>query len=447
MSGKKLSESLKRNLIQNSIRKKLQNIEKTGQSRGSSLLSRYTRSIDEKFLHWKHHTGFQQVETIRKGSEQLGVSSPFFRVHQGIAGATSLINDQQMLNFSSYNYLDLNGHPLINEAAKQAIDRYGTSVSASRIVSGERPIHQQFERQIADCYGVDDALVYVSGHATNVSTIGYLFSSSDLIIHDEYIHNSSVMGSELSGAKRLLFPHNDLDALEKILLEQRHQFQRVLIIVEGLYSMDGDYPDLPRLIELKNTYKTFLMVDEAHSFGVLGKSGLGIREQFAVNGSEVDIWMGTLSKSLCAMGGFIAGESALIDNLRHLSPGFLYSVGLSAPIVAAASQALDLMQEEPERLEKLSAISGYFLNKAQTLGLNTGHAVGQAIIPVILGSSLLAGKASEFLFQHAINVQPILYPAVPEKNARLRFFMNAEHTREQVDHCLQLLADFLQNNA
>lgn len=444
MTGKKLSESLKQSLIQNSIKKKLKNLEKAEQS--SSLLPRYTQAIEKKHLEFASHPGYLQIETIRKGSEQLGVSSPFFRVHEGIAGATSEINGQQMLNFSSYNYLNFNGDPRVSQAAKEAIDRYGTSVSASRIVSGERPIHQQFERLIADTYGVDDALVYVSGHATNVSTIGYLFGHNDLIIHDEYIHNSSIMGSELSGAKRLLFPHNDLHALEKILREQRHQYQRVLIVVEGLYSMDGDYPNLPQLVELKNTYKTFLMVDEAHSFGVLGKGGLGIREQFGIDGNQVDIWMGTLSKSLSAMGGFIAGSSPLIDNLRYLSPGFLYSVGISAPIIAAASKALQLMQEEPQRVAKLRAISNYFLERAKSLGMNTGHASGDAIIPIILGSSLLAGKASEYLFNKAINVQPILYPAVPEKNARLRFFMNCEHTQEQVNHCLDHLHTFLLNH-
>ena len=441
MSSKKLSNSLKQKLIQNSIKKKLERIEH--QNENDNLASLMTRSIPEKHYRFDQFPGYLQVETLRKGSERLGVSNPFFRVHDGVAGALTHIEGKEIINFSSYNYLNLNGHPEVNAAAKAAIDQYGTSVSASRIVSGERLIHQQLEQEIAKTYEVDDALVYVSGHATNVSTIGYLFGKKDLVIHDEYIHNSSIIGTELSGAKRLIFPHNNLDALKNILTEQRQKYEKVLIIVEGLYSMDGDYPDLDQLIKLKNEFKAFLMVDEAHSFGVLGTSGKGLREHFGKDGKEVDIWMGTLSKTLSGMGGYIAGESALIDNLRNLSPGFLYSVGISAPIAAAALQSLEIMKREPQRIKALHDISGYLLEKARLLGLDTGHSVGVAIIPIILGSSLKAGKASEYLFEHGINVQPIVYPAVPEKNARLRFFLNSEHTKEQVDHCLELIARFM----
>jgi 8-amino-7-oxononanoate synthase len=443
MSSKKLSNTLKQKLIENSIKKKLDRID--NQVKDINLSGISANMIADKHYRFDKHPGYLQLETLRKGSEMLGVKNPFFRLHDGIAGPVSFIEGKETVNFSSYNYLNLNGHPEVSQAAKAAIDQYGTSVSASRIVSGERPIHQQLEKAIADTYGVDDAVVYVSGHATNVSTIGYLFGKKDLIIHDEYIHNSSIIGAELSGSKRLLFPHNNLDALKKILAEQRHKYEKVLIIVEGLYSMDGDYPDLDELIQLKNSFKAFLMVDEAHSFGVLGNSGKGIREMFKRKGNEVDIWMGTLSKTLSGMGGYIAGESALIDNLKNLSPGFLYSVGISAPIAAAALQSLEIMKREPQRIQALHAISEYFLKKAKSLGLDTGHSVGYAIIPVILGSSLKASMASEYLFEHGFNVQPILYPAVPEKNARLRFFLNSEHTQKQVDDCLEQIYSFLKN--
>ncbi len=441
MSSRKLSNTLKQKLIESSIKKKLNRIENTSQDGSTSLFQQST--ISDKHYRFDKHPGYLQLETLKKGAEMLGVSNPFFRVHQGVAGATSYIDGKAVINFSSYNYLNLNGHPEVNQAAKTAIDDYGTSVSASRIVSGERPIHQELEQSIAETYEVDDAVVYVSGHATNVSTIGYLFEKKDLIIHDEYIHNSSIIGSELSGAKRLIFPHNNLDSLHKTLTEQRHKYEKTLVIVEGLYSMDGDFPDLDRLIKLKNEFKFFLMVDEAHSFGVLGKHGKGIREVFNKKGNEVDIWMGTLSKSLSGMGGYIAGESALIENLRNLSPGFLYSVGISAPIAAAAIESLKIMKREPERIKALQEISEYFLKKAKSLELDTGHSVGIAIIPIILGSSLKASKASEYLLEQGFNVQPILYPAVPEKNARLRFFLNSEHTKHQVDTCLELIKKFL----
>lgn len=437
--SQKLSDSLKNKLIQKTLEHKLKRAEAS-----PSALSHLLSGADARkkvFTRFDEHPVYKKMTIMRDGADSLGVSSPFFRVHEGTAGATSQINGQTVINFASYNYLDLSGNPAVNRAAKEAIDQYGTSVSASRIVSGERPIHQALENAIATAYQVEDALVFVSGHATNVSTIGYLFTAKDLIIHDEYIHNSSIVGSQLSGAKRLSFSHNNLEALEQLLKEHRHQFERVLIVVEGLYSMDGDCPNLPHLIALKQKYHALLMVDEAHSFGVMGQHGLGLREHFQINSQDVDIWMGTLSKTLSGCGGYIAGSHALVQMLRYLAPGFLYSVGIPAPIAAASLAALSLMQAEPERVEKLHTISQQFLNTAKELGFNTGHSIGIAIIPIILGSSLKAAKASEMLLAQGINVQPILYPAVPEQSARLRFFLSCNHTNEQVHSTLTQLKD------
>lgn len=440
MAVKKLTNDLKQKLIQQSLQRKLKNAEAEAEKPTASLGE---AAIHDKFCRFDQHPGYIQLQIMNKGAQQLGVESPFFRVHEGLAGATSRIDGRELINFASYNYLGLSGHPEINDAAVQSIHQYGTSVSASRIVSGERPIHQQLEKALAETYEVDDAVVFVSGHATNVSTIGYLFGPKDLIIHDEYIHNSSIVGAQLSGSKRLAFPHNDLDALDKLLADNRQQFERCIIVVEGLYSMDGDYPDLNRLVALKNKYRVFLMVDEAHSFGVLGKTGKGLREEFSIAGKDVDIWMGTLSKTLSGCGGYIAGESALVENLRHLSPGFLYSVGIPAPTAAAALKSLEIMQREPQRAEKLKAISNYFTTRAREMKLNIGDSTGIAIIPVILGSSVKAAQISAQLFKKGINVQPILYPAVPEKSARLRFFLCCDHTEEQIDHTLQLLKEAL----
>lgn len=440
MAVKKLTNDLKQKLIQQSLQRKMKATE-SGAAKPARTLAGST--VPEKFYRFDQHPGYLQVQIMNKGAEQLGVESPFFRVHDGIAGATSSIRGQQVINFSSYNYLGLSGHPQVNAAAVQATEKYGTSVSASRIVSGERPIHRQLEHAIAQTYEVDDAVVFVSGHATNVTTLGHLFGAKDLVIHDEYIHNSSVVGTELSGAKRLSFPHNDLDALDSLLQQHRKQFERVVIVVEGLYSMDGDYPDLQRLVDIKTKHHAFLMVDEAHSFGVLGNTGKGLRELFDLPGNAVDIWMGTLSKTLSGCGGYIAGCRALIDNLRYLAPGFLYSVGLPAPTAAAALESLSLMKAEPERIEKLHAISGYFIERARALNMNVGESVGVAIVPVILGSSLKATQACAALLEAGINVQPILYPAVPERSARLRFFLSCDHTREQVDTTLEVLAAFL----
>jgi 8-amino-7-oxononanoate synthase len=225
--------------------------------------------------------------------------------------------------------------------------------------------------------------------------------------------------------------------LDRLLQENRRQYERVLIILEGLYSMDGDYPDLPEFIAVKRKHKAFLMVDEAHSLGVMGNSGLGIRDHFGIDGKEVDIWMGTLSKTLAGCGGFIAGESALVEHLKFLAPGFLYSVGMPAQVAAPTLAALHILKQEPERVRRLQQLSAYFLAQAQRLGMDTGQSQGIAIIAALTGSSLSAVRMSEALFQKGINVQPILYPAVSEKSARLRFFISCEHTEAQIDQTLQ----------
>ena len=228
-------------------------------------------NVAEAFTRFDRHPGYQEMLVPKAAAERLRVRNPFFIAHDGVAGAVTRIEGREYFNFSSYNYLGLVGHPAINKAAKDAIDRYGTSASASRVVSGERPIHRELEEALADNYGVEDCAVFVSGHATNVTTIGYLFGPKDLVIHDALIHNSTLEGAKLSGSARRSFPHNDFDALDTILAEIRSQFERVLIVVEGHYSMDGDIPDLPRLIDIKRRHGCFLMVDEAHSLGILGQ--------------------------------------------------------------------------------------------------------------------------------------------------------------------------------
>ncbi|AXY41433.1 aminotransferase class I/II-fold pyridoxal phosphate-dependent enzyme [Halomonas sp. JS92-SW72] len=400
-------------------------------------------AVSEHLTRFDAHPAYQQIALIREGARRLGLSDPFFKVHEGIAGATSRIDGRDCLNFASYNYLGLSGDPRINQAACDAVARHGTSVSASRMVAGERPIHRELEQAIAEAYQAEDAVAFVSGHATNVSTLGHLMGPRDLILHDEYIHNSALVGAQLSGARRIAFPHNDPDALEALLARHRHQFERTLIVIEGLYSMDGDVPALPRFIEIKRRHRAWLMVDEAHSFGVLGQHGLGLREHFGVASEAVDIWMGTLSKSLAGCGGYIAGSRALVEMLRYLAPGFLYSVGLPAQVAAPALAALRLMRQEPERVARLHEISRYFLERARALDLDTGHSIGAAVVPVIVGSSPLAARLSHALYDQGINVQPILHPAVPEQSARLRFFLCCDHTPQQVDTTLDALVTAL----
>lgn len=396
--------------------------------------------VSDDLCRFDRHPGYEKLLLPRLAAERLGLNNPFFISHDGVAGATSQINGRTFLNFSSYNYLGLSGHPRINKAAKDAIDRYGTSASASRLVAGERPVQRELEEALAELHGVDDCVVFVSGHATNVSTIGYLFGPKDLIIHDALVHNSSLEGIKLSGASRRSFPHNDCAALDAILGELRGQFERVLIIVEGLYSMDGDLPDLPRLIEIKTRHKAFLMVDEAHAIGVLGRTGRGVGEHYGIPGRSVDIWMGTLSKTLAGCGGYIAGDKTLVENLKYSAPGFVYSVGI-APVLAAASlEALRVMLFEPERVARLQERGAQFLQLARQHGIDTGRSQGYAVTPAIMKGSLKATRVSNRLFEQGINVQPIVYPAVEERAARLRFFVSCTHTESQIRTAVELLA-------
>lgn len=381
------------------------------------------------------------ISMIRRAGDALGISNPFFRPHEGIAGARTRIEGRDYDNFVSYNYLGLNGDPRVSHAAKDAIDRYGTSVSASRIVSGERPIHRELEAALGRIYAAEDALTFVSGHATNVTVIGHLVGRDDVVIHDALSHNSIVQGAVTSGARRIVFPHNDLGELERLLGEARSgSAGRALIVVEGHYSMDGDIPDLARLVRIAKTHRASLMVDEAHSLGVLGERGHGIAEHAGVDPREIDVWMGTLSKTLSGCGGYIAGSAELIDYLRCSAPGFVYSVGLSPPLAAAAIASLELMHAEPERVTRLRANGAHFLAALRRHGLDTGSSIGAAVIPVMTGSSIVAARAADRLFDLGINVQPIIYPAVPEQAARLRFFISTLHDPEQLDRVAEQVA-------
>jgi 8-amino-7-oxononanoate synthase len=387
--------------------------------------------------------GYAELRMQRAVADMVGIESPFFRVHEGRASATTQIAGQTCLNFSSYDYLGLNGHPEVAAAATAAIAQYGLSCSASRLVAGERPIHRALERALADHYGVEDCAVFVSGYATNVGVIGQLVGPKDLLIYDAAIHNSAVVGGLLSGANRRSFTHNDLGSLDRLLESIRDDFERVLIVVEGLYSMDGDYPQLPTLIDIKRRHDAWLMVDEAHALGVLGRRGYGLAEHFGIDGNAVDIWMGTLSKTLAGCGGYIAGSTELVEYLKCMAGVFVYSVGLPPALAAGAGKALELMHEEPERVHQLQRNSRYFHDLAQQHGLDTGASMGTSVCPIMVSDSLPAVVLSQRLLERGINVLPIIYPAVPAKASRLRFFITATHTDEQIRTTVEATAEEL----
>ncbi len=377
--------------------------------------------------------------------ESLGLRNPYFVAHEGTTSNIARIGGRELLNFSNYNYLGLSGHPAVNTAAQAAIECYGTSVSASRVVSGERPLHRELEREIADFLGVEDSVVFVGGHATNVTTISHLFGAGDLVCCDELVHNSAGQGAAFSGARVLQFPHNDWKALDRLLQAVRRSYRRALVVIEGVYSADGDIPDLVGFLDVKRRHRAILMVDEAHSLGVLGAHGRGLAEHFGVDATAVDIWMGTLSKSMASCGGYIAGREALTNYLRYTAPGFVFSVGMTPPNTAAALAALRVLRAEPGRVARLQANGRRFLEAARAAGVNTGSSGGTPVIPAITGDSLRAVELSQRLFERGINVQPMVAPSVPEDKARLRFFLSSEHTGEQIDTAVRELATALRD--
>jgi myxalamid-type polyketide synthase MxaB len=362
--------------------------------------------------------------------EKLG--NPFFSLHQGIAKDTIQTDNRQLINYSSYNYLGMSGDRIVTQATQDAIAQYGTSVSASRLLSGERPLHLELEKEIADLIGTEDAIIYVGGHATNVSTIGHLFGENDLIICDALSHNSIKEGCKLSGATVIDFPHNGTAALEQILKTKRNRYQKVLIAIEGIYSTDGDVAPVSEIVALKKHYQTFLLVDEAHSIGVLGLSGAGVREHFNLQPNDVDLWMGTLSKSFASCGGYIAGSREIVQYLKYTAPGFVFSVGMSPANTAAALAAIKLLKAEPQRVIKLQSRAKFCLNLAKSKNLNTGYSADSPIIPIIVGEPQKAVRLSQNLMQQGINVNPMVYPSVPYDAARLRFFITCLHSEEQI---------------
>ncbi|MDD3470169.1 MAG: aminotransferase class I/II-fold pyridoxal phosphate-dependent enzyme [Thermoguttaceae bacterium] len=384
-----------------------------------------------------------RLQETRRAVVECGLKDPYFTVHEGMTADRTIIGGKSYIHWSSYNYLGMAGDPDVRQGAIDAINRYGTSASASRLVSGEKTIHRELEQEFAKFLGTDETICMVGGHATNESVIGHLFGPGDLVLHDNLAHNSIVEGCMLSGARRRAFPHSDPAALDKILRDYRHEYRRVLIAIEGAYSMDGDIAPLPEFVEVKKRHKALLFVDEAHSLGTLGQTGRGIAEYWNVKRNDVDIWMGTLSKSFGSIGGIISGSYALVQYLRYTAPCFVFSAAMTPPVAGAALTSLRKLEAEPERVEQLHRNSKRLLTKMREQGLNTGLSHDTPVIPVILGNSMLALTLATRLFERGINVQPIMHPAVEEQAARLRFFVTSIHTDEEIDYTAQTVAEEL----
>ena len=370
-----------------------------------------------------------------------GLENPYFIAHDSPLLDKSFVDGQWMLDFGSYNYVGMSGRKEVNEAAKAAIDKYGTSASGSRLLAGEKTLHKELEAEIARWKHTETALVLVGGHSTNVTCVGNFCGKGDLIVYDAIAHNSIAEGCRLSAAESKPFPHNDVAALDRILRNMRSKFAKVLIVIEGAYSMDGDIAPVPEIVALKKKYGCFLMVDEAHSSCVIGRTGGGVDEYFGLAPDDIDIKMGTLSKGLGTCGGYLAGSHAIIDYMRYSLPGFVFSVGISPALAAASLTAIRLLRDDPSIMERLARNIRVFVEEAHKRGFNTCLAKETAIIPILVGKDEDAWKLSDLLRAKGVIVPPAVYPAVPKNKARLRFCVISEHTPEEIVTALDALAE------
>jgi len=326
-------------------------------------------------------------------------------------------NPDGYLSLAHYDYLGLAKHPRVLDAAHAAIDEMGSGAGASRLVGGERSTHQELERDLAEFFGHGDVLAMISGYLTNVSLINHLLGPRDLVLIDELAHNSILLGAKSGKFACETFKHNDLDDLDAKLGEIRDQYRHVLIVVEGLYSMDGDIPDLPRLVEIKQRHDAWALVDEAHSFGVLGKTGRGICEHFDIDPSLIE-----LSVAL---------------------PGFVYSVGLAPSNVATAHAALNVLKDEPDRVTRLKEKSALFRDTARSVGLDPGDAIGEAVVPLMFETPMQTMMVSQTLLNAGIYAPPIVQVGVPKDQPRIRFFFSAEHRDQDLLRAVDVAASAL----
>jgi 8-amino-7-oxononanoate synthase/acyl carrier protein len=382
----------------------------------------------------------KEYRAFRLRLDQAGAFNPYFVSHDSVVRDTSLIEGKEVVNFASYNYLGLSGHPEVTKAAEEASRKYGTSTSGSRLVL-EKSLYQELESEIARWKHVEDALVLVSGHATNVTFVGNFCNKNDLICYDFFSHDSILQGCRLSRSESKAFPHNDFRALEEILLRNRNHYEKILVVVEGVYSADGDVAPIPEFVKLKKKYGLFLMVDEAHSSCVLGKKGEGVDGHFGLSPDDIDIRMGTLSKGLGSCGGYLAGKRSLIEYLRYNLSGFVFSVGIPPASAAAALASLRLIQRDHSMVERLHANIRTFLEEAHRRNFHTCLAGESAVIPIMVGEDLAAFVLSKRLRERGIFAGPMVFPSVPAGRARIRFFVTSEHKPEQIVFALDALKE------
>lgn len=356
----------------------------------------------------------------------------YFREIESPQDSEVIVGGRRVIMIGSNNYLGLTCHPRVREAAIKAVEKYGSGCAGSRFLNGNLEIHEEFEQKLARFSKKQAALIFATGYQTNLGTISALLGRRDAAILDKYDHASILDGCRLSFGHVEKYRHNDMHDLRRILEHTKNYGQ--LIVVDGVFSMEGDIADLPSIVKLAKNYGARVMVDDAHGIGVLGKTGRGTAEHFGLE-DQVDLIMGTYSKSLAAVGGFVAGDQTTIDYIKHTARSLMFSASLPPSSVAAASAALDVLQEDPELLERLWKNTRKMLNGYKALGFDTGTSE-TPIIPVMIKDADKAYKMCSLLFDEGIFVNPVVSPAVPPGRELLRTSFMATHTDLQLDQVL-----------
>lgn len=360
------------------------------------------------------------------------------RVLEGEQLPVAVFDGKEVINLSSNNYLGLATHPRLKEVAIEAVRKYGVGSGAVRTISGTMAMHMQLEEQIARFKQTEAAVVFQSGFTANSGTVSAVLGRGDWIISDELNHASIIDGARLSRANIKVFPHADVAAAERILEELKNEPGRKLLITDGVFSMDGDIAPLPQLCDLAEKYGAIMMVDDAHASGVVGRNGRGTVDHFGLHG-RVDIQVGTLSKAIGALGGYVCGSKDLIEYLHLRGRPFLFSTSHPPSVTATCMEAFRLLEAEPERIETLWENTRFFKQGLQQLGFDTGRSE-TPITPIMIGEGARAIAFSRALFEEGLFVTGIAYPTVPEGKARLRAIVTATHTREHLQRALDILA-------
>lgn len=361
---------------------------------------------------------------------------PYFRSIESEQNTEVVMSGKKVLMFGSNSYLGLTNHPKVIEAAVEATRKYGTGCAGSRFLNGTLDLHLQLEKELAEFVGKEDAIIYSTGFQVNLGVVSCVTGREDYVICDELDHASIVEGRRLSFSQTLKYKHNDMESLEKELSKCKPDKVK-LIVIDGVFSMEGDVANLPEIVRLAKKYNANIMVDEAHGLGVLGNHGRGVCDHFGLT-KDVDLIMGTFSKSLASIGGFIAGDESIINYLRHNSRPYIFSASNTPAATAAAGAALQIMKDEPERIEHLWEITNYSLKRFRELGFEIGN-TSTPIIPLYVRDMNKTFLVTKMLFDEGIFVNPVIPPACSPEDTLIRFSLMATHTKEQIDIAVEKL--------